>query len=426
MAGNISDEAILELLHTYTGMALGCTEPIAAALSVVKAREILGYVPEKISLRVSGNIYKNGMGVGIPGTTRRGIKIAAALGALTGSSERSLEVLEGVTDEIATQAVEMVEKDMVDIEIAYNVDKLYINATLSANGHTASATVEHSHTNITTASKDGTEVFTGKKEKCSYAKTSTGRVEGLSVERIYQWAKTVDIEKLDCITSGAEANWAIADAGLKKRYGYSLGKTLAVKSRTDADLMRNSMARVAAGIDARMSGSMLPVMTNSGSGNQGITIYVPVINTAVQMGVSNEEMIRALAFANMIPIHIKQQIGPLSALCGIVPASIGAACGIAYLRDATLCQIKNVIQLIIANISGLFCDGAKASCSMKASVGIAAAYEALYIAIDGNNTALCDGIISPDVEKSIDNLSRIAISAMDSTDTEIINIMTCK
>ena len=190
--------------------------------------------------------------------------------------------------------------------------------------------------------------------------------------------------------------------------------------------MRCSMAKVAAGIDARMSGSMLPVMTNSGSGNQGITIYVPVIEAALAAGSDTEQLLRALAFANLVPIHIKHRIGPLSALCGIVPASIGAACGIAFLRGATLEQIENVIQLIIANISGLFCDGAKASCSMKASVGIAAAYEAVYMAVESGEKAQCEGILDPDVEHSIGNLSRIAISAMDSTDREIIDIMTCK
>lgn len=426
MSQIISDNSILELLYRYTGMALGCTEPIAAALAVVKAREVLGHTPEKINLHVSGNIYKNGMGVGIPGTSEKGIRIAAALGVLTGESSRALEVLEGVTDEIAERAVEMVKEGKVDIDIVPDVDKLYIEAVLTAGDDTASAVVEHSHTNIVRATLNGREVYHAPDEKCTYTTTDDGRVEGLTVERIYRWAGEVPLEDIECIARGAETNWAIADAGLKKRYGYSLGKTLSVKSRSDADIMRNSMARVAAGVDARMSGSMLPVMTNSGSGNQGITIYVPVINTAVNMGASQEEMLRALAFANMIPIHIKQQIGPLSALCGIVPASIGAACGIAYLRGATLSQIKNVIQLIIANISGLFCDGAKASCSMKASVGICAAYEAIYIAVDGGLQATDDGILDIDVEQSIDNLSRIAVRAMDSTDSEIINIMTCK
>lgn len=426
MAENISDGSILELLHHYTGMALGCTEPIAAALAVVKARETLGCIPEKINLHVSGNIYKNGMGVGIPGTKERGIRIAAALGVLTGESSRALEVLENVTDDIASRAVEMVKEGKVEIDIVPDVDKLYIEAVLTAGENTASAVVEHSHTNIVRATLNGEEVFSAPHEERTYTTSQEGRVDGLSVERIYKWANEVPLEDLECISRGAEANWAIADAGLKKRYGYSLGKTLSVKSRSDADMMRNSMARVAAGVDARMCGSMLPVMTNSGSGNQGITIYVPVINTAVNMGVSQEKMIRALAFANMIPIHIKQQIGPLSALCGIVTASIGAACGIAYLRDASMEQIKNVIQLIIANISGLFCDGAKASCSMKASIGICAAYEAVYIAVDGGLQAKDDGIIDTDVEHSIDNLSRIATDAMENTDTEIIKIMTCK
>ena len=391
----ISDETILEILRADTGMALGCTEPIAAALAVVKAREVLGARPERISLKVSGNIYKNGMGVGIPGTDKCGIKVAAALGAVTGSSDKALEVLEGVCDSVAASAVEFVSSGGVDVSIAENVDKLYIEAEVSAGGHTATATVEKTHTNITRATLDGEQVYKAEEKEKSYSMADNGRIEGLSVARLYDFACSVDVERLDDIARGAEANWRIADAGLKKRYGYCLGKMLSAKSRTDSDLMRSSMSKVAAGM-------------------------------ALSMQATNEQMLRALVFANLVPIHIKKRIGPLSALCGIVPASIGAACGIAFLKGATLSQIENVIQLIIANISGLFCDGAKASCSMKASVGIAAAYEAVYIAVDNDIAARCDGIIDSDVEHSIDNLSRIAVSAMDYTDHEIIEIMTCK
>ena len=336
----ISDETILEILRADTGMALGCTEPIAAALAVVKAREVLGARPERISLKVSGNIYKNGMGVGIPGTDKCGIKVAAALGAVTGSSDKALEVLEGVCDTVAASAVEFVSSGGVDVSIAENVDKLYIEAEVSAGGHTATATVEKTHTNITRATLDGEQVYKAEEKEKSYSMADNGRIEGLSVARLYDFACSVDVERLDDIARGAEANWRIADAGLKKRYGYCLGKMLSAKSRTDSDLMRSSMSKVAAGIDARMSGSILPVMTNSGSGNQGITIYIPVIDLALSMQATNEQMLRALVFANLVPIHIKKRIGPLSALCGIVPASIGAACGIAFPTGATLSQIE--------------------------------------------------------------------------------------
>ena len=426
MKTTLSDQTILDILHADTGMALGCTEPIAVALAVAKAREVLGQRPEHVSLRVSGNIYKNARGVGIPGTDKRGLEVAAALGCLTGSSDRALEVLEDVTESIAEGATEFVAAKGVDISIAENVDKLFIEATVRHQHHTASATVEKHHTNIVRAEMDGQAVFEKQDDEPAYCQDTQGNIAGMSVERLYEFARTVDTSLLTDLAEGAQANWRIADAGLKKRYGYGLGKILSAKSASDTDLMRRSMAKVAAGIDARMSGSMLAVMTNSGSGNQGITIYVPVIEAALAAGADTETLLRALAFANLIPIHIKHRIGPLSALCGIVPASIGAACGIAFLRKATLEQIQNVIQLIIANISGLFCDGAKASCAMKASVGIAAAYEAVYMAVEGGQQAQCEGILDSDVEHSIGNLSRIAISAMDSTDREIIDIMTCK
>ena len=422
----LSDQAILNILHADTGMALGCTEPIAVALAVAKAREVLGCRPEHVSLQVSGNIYKNARGVGIPGTDRRGLEVAAALGCLTGSSDRALEVLEDVNEAIAARATDFVAAGGVDIAIAEGVDKLFIQASVTAQGHTAMARVEKHHTNIVRAELDSRTVFEKQQDEPCYTQDVQGNIEGMSVARLYEFARTVDTSLLSDLARGAEANWRIADAGLKKRYGYGLGKILSAKSAGDTDLMRRSMAKVAAGIDARMSGSMLPVMTNSGSGNQGITIYVPVIEAAIAAGADTEALLRALVFANLIPIHIKHRIGPLSALCGIVPASIGAACGIAFLRGATLEQVENVIQLIIANISGLFCDGAKASCAMKASVGIAAAYEAVYMAVEAGSQAQCEGILDPDVEHSIGNLSRIAISAMDSTDREFIDIMTCK
>lgn len=423
----LTDDQIIKIVKSEMGMALGCTEPIAVALAVAKAREILGKTPERIELFLSGNIYKNGLGVGIPGTPMRGVIVAAALGALTGSSEDKLELLKNVSPEITEKAVEMVKSGKIHIHLKENVDKLYIEACLFAGHDHACAIVQKKHTNLVFASLNGNPVFRACEEEKCYTETESGKIEGLSIDRLYKFAENVPLEKIQFLAEGIEPNWNIAMEGLKNNYGFTLGKTIHQTICSDDDWMRSGMSKVAAGVDARMAGSILPVMTNSGSGNQGITIYAPIIDAWHKLGSGDEELLlRALALGNSVPVHIKRQIGPLSALCGIVPASIGAACGIALLRGATLAQVQKIVQLVIANTSGMLCDGAKSSCAIKASTGIAAAYQAIFVSLMTDREVYADGILDRDVEKSIDNLALIASTGMSLIDGEILEIMNCK
>lgn len=421
----ISDHQIADVIKADMGMALGCTEPIAAALAVVKAREVLGSVPESIHLNVSGNIYKNGLGVGIPGTSMRGIRVAAALGALTGRSEDALELLKDVNDSISAQATAMVKADMVSISIVENVDKLHIEAILVSGADEARAVVEKKHTFISYAERNGKACYKANDADCSYTINESGKVDGLSIERLYDFATQAPVSELEFLMEGVSPNWSIAMEGLEKEYGMKVGQTIKsqIIGEGSQDPMRSSMSKVAAGVDARMAGSIMPVMTNSGSGNQGITIYVPIIDAAREQGASDEELMRALALGNSIPIHIKKQIGPLSALCGIVPASTGAACGVALIKGASLEQIKKIIQFMLANTSGVFCDGAKPSCALKASTGISAAYQAISLSMDTASDPFSDGILDQNVEGTIDNLAHIASVGMNQTDEEILGIM---
>ncbi|MCG8474370.1 MAG: L-serine ammonia-lyase, iron-sulfur-dependent, subunit alpha [Cytophagales bacterium] len=422
----ISNEEIIKIIKKDVVRALGCTEPISACLAVVKGRELLGEAPERVDLFVSGNIYKNGMGVGIPGTDMTGLKVAAALGALTGKSEDALEVLRDVTPKIGEQAKDMVIKEKVNIQIKEGVDKLYVEAICFAGKHTSRVVIQKRHTNIIEAYKDGVLMFEKCEDSNTYKKTDEGKVEGLTVARLFEFAQNAPLDSLRFILEGVEPNWDIAQNGLKGEYGLQVGRKLRkskLKSLLENDIMTSAMSKAAAGVDARMAGSIMPVMTNSGSGNQGITIYVPIIDFAKKIDASEEELTRALILGNAIPIHIKMQIGPLSALCGLVPASTGAACGITYLMGGGIEHIQAAIKYMLANTSGVFCDGAKPACALKTSTGISAAVQAAIFALDNSASPLSDGVVSDDVEETIDNLARIASHGMLQTDIDILNVM---
>ncbi|BDD09657.1 UPF0597 protein [Fulvitalea axinellae] len=426
----ITDRQIIDFIKKDVQRALGCTEPIAVTLAVAKARETLGRKPEIIDIHVSGNILKNGMGVGIPGTDMRGLRVAAALGALTGDSSDALEVLKNVTPEIGSQAKMMVEAGLVNIVLKNNVDKLYVEAVCRAGKDMSRVILEKRHTNIVSVELNDETVFKAEKEtENGPGKTDSGKVKGMTTERIVEFAKTASFDDISFILEGVEPNWDIAMYGLEGDFGLKVGKRLTVNRPTeviDADWMTSAMSKAAAGCDARMAGSIMPVMTNSGSGNQGITIFVPIVDVAQKVGANKDQLARALIIGNAIPIHIKTQIGPLSALCGIVPASTGAACGIAYLMGGDFKQIERVVKYMLANTSGVFCDGAKPACALKVSTGTSAAVQAAIFGMSDDELPYSDGIISDSVEDTIDNLARIAAHGMLQTDIDILDIMTSK
>lgn len=421
----VTDNQILEILKQESIPALGCTEPVACALACAKCREILGGIPEKINVFVSGNIFKNGMGVGIPGTGMTGLPIAAALGAVCGKVEYGLEVLKDVSvGDYLEQAKRLVREGAVYVEINPDApDKLYAEAVCTLGEETVKTLIVCAHTNIVRVEKNGEVIFdkgyTIDAHQCT-------RPE-LSVARIWKFIHEVELEKIEFVLQGAEMNKAISVEGLKSSYGLQIGKTLQEnieKGLLEDDLLNNALIRATAASDARMDGCEKPVMTNSGSGNQGITVYLPVVVAAERFGSTREQLIRALALSNLIAAHIHFYMGHLSALCGILIAATGSASAMTYLMGGTYENVVNTIKTMSSNLTGMMCDGAKQGCALKVYSGVSAAVQAALLSMRGikiNN----DGIIEDDIEQTIRNIGIIGTAGMEETDRTILNIM-CK
>jgi L-cysteine desulfidase len=417
----ISDKQIINIIKNEVVMALGCTEPIAVALSVCRSREILGAIPEKIELSVSGNIFKNVKDVGIPGSDKTGIMIAAGLGALTGHSRDNLELLKDINPEISAKAIQMVADKKISIDIEKDVDNLYIKAISYYKEHSTTVIIEKRHNNIVFVEDNGNVIFVAKDEDCKKDKeVETENTEKLSIKRILEFANEMPLEELEFIREGINPNIAISEEGLINNYGLKIGKTL---SQSCNFTYSPIVTQVAGALDARMSGSLMPVMTNSGSGNQGLTIFVSIVKYARDNGYTEDELTRALIVGNLIPIHIKKRIGPLSALCGLIPASIGAGCGIMYLKNKSIEKISSLIKYVIADVSGLFCDGAKPSCALKLISCLNSAIHGIDLIENGIEIPFNHGIIDDNVEITISNLTTIASNGMDRTDAEILDII---
>ncbi|BDD01677.1 serine dehydratase subunit alpha family protein [Persicobacter psychrovividus] len=424
----IDNGQIIDLIQHDVELALGCTEPIAVALAVVKAKEILGLTPESVQLKVSGNMYKNAMSVGIPNTKHKGMLIAAALGVFSGKSSYLLEVLKDVNHEIIEEAQTYVEQGKVEVKVIENVDKLYVEAVVFAEGETANAVIETRHTEFSAYSKNGDIMFERPEAKHAHI-LSDGSVEGLSIARIYELGQTAKFEEIKFILDTVKYNKRVSEEGLKNNYGLQVGKRLLStfdKEGLTADLATRAAARAAAGSDARMAGCGLPVMTNSGSGNQGITVTLPVLEMAETINATEEQLARALIVAHAIPIHIKKRIGPLSALCGILPASIGAGAGVAFLKNGGLEAIENVVKYMVANLSGMICDGAKPSCALKIGSSIQAAMQAVNFSVDDPIQPFADGIVHEDVEITIKNLAQLGVKGLEKVDPMMLEVLNDK
>lgn len=427
---------IIGLIHKEVKPALGCTEPVAVALATAKATELMnGKIPDfdrkgsgfKINVGVSGNILKNGMGVGIPGTGMIGLRIAAALGAVCGSSEYGLEVLKALNDEAVVLAKRLVAENRVNICIVNNCPKLYVKCDILADGHTSFCVIEDVHDRIVETGVD-TE-YAGpchKKEGKSEEEKST-RDYGLTIKEIYEFTESVDYEDIKFILEDKTLNLALAEEGLRGDYGLKVGKTISNSGDVFGnDFVSYAMALTAAASDARMAGCTLPAMSNSGSGNQGITVSMPVIAYALKYDVSDEKLARALIMSNLIAIHIKGYLGRLSALCGCVVASTGSSCGLVWLRGGGYEQICSAIKNMIGNITGMVCDGAKVGCAMKVASGVSSSIQSAVLALDGIHACETDGIIDKDIEKTIENLGNVGSKGMELADELIQKIMVCK
>ena len=438
---------IIALIRQEVKPALGCTEPIAVALAVAKAVEIIrencpscqkdwrlkaGF---KLDIEVSGNILKNGMGVGIPGTGMVGLPVAAALGAVCGESARGLEVLKGLTPEAVERAKQLVADGSVHIQVADTEHLLYVKATVTVDGKAvasaevdphAYAVIEDDHDRIVETSFADRILMSS--ESAAAAKEQTSAPYDLNVKRIFDFASSAPFEDIAFILEDRTLNLALAHEGLEGQYGLQVGRAIRENQQEvfGDDFMSFAMGLTAAASDARMAGSTLPAMSNSGSGNQGITVSMPVIAYALKYKVADEPLARALILSNLVAIHIKHYLGKLSALCGCVVASTGSACGIVYLEGGGLEQVCAAIQNMAGNITGMVCDGAKVGCAMKVASGVSCAVQSAVLALRGTCIPSTDGIIEDDVEKTIRNVGKIGSAGMKTTDGMILDIMLCK
>ena len=435
------ESEIIELIRKEVKPALGCTEPIAVALAVAKAMEIIsekcpscndgwrmtdGY---GIRVEVSGNILKNGMGVGIPGTGMVGLHIAAALGAVCGCSSYGLEVLHDLDDKAVETAKGIVADERVVIALAETDHKLYVKAIITdACGHCASVVIEDDHDNIAETTF-GEEILTSSHKSDVSTDQKTTLDYKLTVKEIFDFACSVAYEDIAFILESRTLNLALANEGLSGSYGLRVGQAISASANREVfgeDFLSYAMALTAAASDARMAGCTLAAMSNSGSGNQGITVTMPVIAYSLKYGTSDEQLARALVLSHLIAIHIKGYLGKLSALCGCVIASTGSSCGLVYLRGGDYEQICSAIKNMIGNITGMVCDGAKVGCAMKVASGVSCALQSAVLAREGMCISEHDGIIEKDIEKTIQNLGKIGSVGMQNTDNMILDIMVCK
>ena len=413
-------ERIISLIHQEVVPAIGCTEPMCVALCTAKATEKLGCRPDKIEALLSANILKNAMGVGIPGTGMIGLPIAIALGALIGKSEYQLEVLKDLTPDALEEGKQYIAENRITIKQKETCcDKLYVEVICSAGSKQASAIISGSHTNFI---EDGTT-------NIEHGTLNIDDNVQLNLRLVYDFATTAPLDEISFIQEARNYNMNAAREALKGNYGHNLGKTIdrpLAKGIFGNSIYSHIISRTASACDARMGGAMIPVMSNSGSGNQGICATNPVCVYAKENENTEEELTRALMLSHLTAIYIKQSLGALSALCGCVVASIGSSCGITYLMGGDYERICYSVKNMIANLTGMICDGAKPACSLKITSGVSTALLSSLLAMEGKCVSSAEGIVDDCVDKSIHNLTSIGADAMCATDDMVLNIMTSK
>lgn len=423
----IERNKIISLIKREVVPAIGCTEPIAVSLAVAKAREVLGSLPDKIIVHLSANVFKNAMGVGIPGTDMTGLFIAIALGALAGKSEYGLEVLRDITQADVESGKKIIEEKRIEIRLKENApEKLYIEVECFNNNKKSCVIIAGTHTNFTHISHN--EEVLLKNDNHSHSSSNDDTPE-LTLRKVFDFATTTPFEEISFILEAATMNKTVAEASLKGNYGHQLGKML--KNKFDKGFLRDSvytriLSYTSAACDARMAGVKIPVMSNSGSGNQGISATLPVVIFAEENKKSEEELARALILSHLTAIYIKMNLGRLAALCGCVVAATGSSCGITWLMGGSYEQVCFAVKNMIANLTGMVCDGAKPSCSLKVTSGVSTAVFSALMAMDDIYVTSLEGIIEDDVDKCIRNLAQIGSVGMNETDKLILEIMTNK
>ena len=413
-------QAYLAILHKELIPAMGCTEPIAIAYAAAIAKAALGQTPERVRVDVSGNVIKNVKSVFIPHTgSLKGIEAAAAAGIVAGDPYCELEVISHVTPEQIEQISAYRESTPIEVKRADGNCVFSIGVTVFAGEHRASVLLTNKHTHVERVTRDDEVLYAAKPEKVVREES---HYELLNVEQIVEFADIVEIEDVrEVIERQIAYNSAIAEEGLRGEYGSQIGKVL-LAAYGDG-VANKAKAYAAAGSDARMNGCELPVVINSGSGNQGMTTSLPVIVYAKEMGVSHEELLRALVVSNLVTVRLKTGIGALSAYCGATSAGCGAAAGVTYLHGGKYREIAHTVVNGLAINSGVICDGAKASCAAKIASSVEAGLLGMHMYMQGKQFVGGDGIVTKGVENTIDNVSDMAREGMKDTDREIIEIM---
>ena len=426
----MTNPELLQLLRSEVIPAIGCTEPIAVALCTARAKELLGAEPDAITVYLSKNVYKNALAVGIPNTGMTGLPIAIALGATVGKSEYMLEVLRDTTPNAVAYAKDYMLRVPAQIHINYEAPSiLYIHVEVRKGEQMAQATIMDEHTKFV----EGNEAKGERREVKGERLEAKG--EALTLHRVYDFAMEVDTHDITFLKEGAEMNTAAAETSFADQYGHGLGRLLRANTLTATPemeklfgntLFTKIISYTCGACDARMTGAMVQVMSNSGSGNQGISCSIPVYLYAKENGCSEERTLRALALSNLTVIYIKQSLGRLSALCGCVVAATGSAAGITYLMGGNYEEITYAIKNMIANISGMICDGAEPGCALKVTSGVATAIFSAYLAMQHSYADSTEGIVEDDIDRTIRNLTRIGHDGMQVTDDLILDIMTHK
>ena len=427
-------EKILRILRENMYVATGCTEPAAVSYCAsVAATELkkLGDTVESIDVEASKNILKNAMSAGLPNTTKVGVNYAAGVGAIHGNPEKILDVNNDVSESDYELVAKMIEAGKIKVTVSEAPNLLFIKVTAKGKSHEASCTIADAHTNVVEIKVDGKVTFENKNSGAGgEAHISPKEIaETLSIEDIYVFVdEYLDPKKddIEILKKAEELNMAICQKGLEGDYGLKIGKNM--KSMLDSGGMHNvnrtrAVMRTTAAADARMAGAPFPVVANSGSGNQGITLSVPIISYAYDMEVSSEKKFKALALSNLISIYIKSKFGTLSAFCGAMIASIGAGCGIAYLYGGKKNDIAAVIHNMVGSLTGMICDGAKPDCALKIYSGLETAIFSSRLALRGERVSKDDGIVCDDVEKTIDNVANISVKCSSGVDNVVLDMM---
>ena len=424
----MENEQIIALIKREVVPAIGCTEPAAVALCTAYATEALGERPERIEVELSGNMLKNAMGVGIPGTGMTGLPVAVALGALIGKSDYQLEVLRDVCPKAVAEAKAYLAENRITIGLTKDSDEiLYIEVRCRAGEQGSRAVIARDHTRLVYL--EGPCTPTVDRRSGLGRREEEAAENDLTLRRVFEFATTAPLEDIEFINESRRLNEAAAEEALKGNYGHELGKTLSRplgKGIMGDSIFSHIISATSCACDARMAGAMIPVMSNSGSGNQGIAATLPVVVFARENHNTEEELTRALVLSHLTAIYIKQSLGKLSCLCGCVVASTGSSCGMTWLMGGGYEQVAYSVKNMIANLAGMVCDGAKPSCALKVSSGVSTAVLSAMLAVQNHSVSSYEGLIEDDVDRCIHNLTRLGSVGMQETDKMVLDIMTHK